>query len=81
MGVCKSVINSGGIAATRIDAENNKVIMENGKEVEYDVLMIASGMGKDFESIQGLTDALEDPKSRVFSNSIISQNVGSSSYI
>jgi len=54
------VVNSDGVSASLIVPEENKIILENGREFEYDVLMIASGIGEDFDKIQGFREALED---------------------
>lgn len=48
--------------------EENKIILENGKEFEYDVLAIASGMGEDLDKISGLKEALEDGDCPVYTS-------------
>lgn len=56
------------MSAQLILPEKNTIILENGKEYEYDVLMIASGIGQDFDQIQGFREALQDGDCPVFSN-------------
>lgn len=63
---CKSLATSDGSMAAKIIPEKNLVIFENGKEVNYDTLMLAPGIGKDFDQIQGLEDALRDVNVPVF---------------
>ena len=64
--MCTSTVNSDGVSASLIVPEENKIILENGKEFEYDVLMIASGIGEDFDQIQGFREALEDGSCPVY---------------
>lgn len=66
--MCGSTINSDGVPAQLIVPEDNKIILENGKEFEYDVLMLAPGMGIDFSVIEGLEEALKDGNCPVFSS-------------
>lgn len=56
------------MSAQLIVPEENKVILANGKEYEYDVLMLAPGMGADLEAIEGLKEALEDGECPVYSS-------------
>jgi len=42
--------------------------LENGKEFEYDVLALASGMGENLEAISGLKEALNDGDCPVYSS-------------
>lgn len=53
--------------AKRVDAENNKVILENGDEITYDNLILSPGLDVVFDSIPGLEELLEDPRSNVCS--------------
>lgn len=66
--VCSSVATSEGMAAQLIVPEENKIILENGKEFEYDVLAIANGIGEDLTKIDGLKEALEDGDCPVYSS-------------
>lgn len=60
--------------------EENKIILENGREIEYDVLMIASGIGKGFDEIQGFREALEDGYCPVYTTTDLgTSKVGSGS--
>lgn len=72
--MCTSVVQSDGVSAQLIVPEENKIILANGKEFEYDVLLLAPGLGEDLEAIQGLRAALEDGDCPVYS----SRDLGSS---
>lgn len=63
---CKSLASSDGTLASKIIPEKNLVVLENGTEVNYDTLMIATGIGKDYDQIQGLEDALKDVETPVY---------------
>jgi len=45
--------------------ENNKIVLKSGDTYNYDVLLFADEMKPDFESVEGLKDALEDKDSFV----------------
>ena len=68
MSVCTSVVQSDGVSAQLIIPEENKIILANGKEYEYDVLMLAPGIGADLESIQGLKEAIFDGDCPVYTS-------------
>jgi len=70
-----STVNSDGVMAKLIVPEENKIILENGKEFEYDVLMLAPGIGEDIDKIQGLREALEDTSCPVYSSKNFGNNV------
>lgn len=44
--------------AASFDPENNSVILDDGKKINYDYLVVAAGIATDFERIKGLNDAL-----------------------
>lgn len=46
-----------GVAATKVDAENKKVMLEDGGEVEFDKLLIATGAHTFFPPIPHLREA------------------------
>ncbi|MCR4943477.1 MAG: FAD-dependent oxidoreductase [Clostridium sp.] len=46
-----------GVAATKVDAENKKVMLEDGREVEFDKLLIATGAHTFFPPIPHLREA------------------------
>ncbi len=53
------VLNRHGIdfiadGATKLDPENSKIVLESGREVEYDYLVIATGPELAFDEIEGL---------------------------
>jgi len=50
-----------------VKPEENKVICESGAEFTYDDLILATGMRLQYEKIQGLKEALDDPNSGVAS--------------
>jgi sulfide:quinone oxidoreductase len=44
--------------ATKIDGANNKVVLQNGDEVEYKYLVVAPGLVMDLSLIEGLEEAM-----------------------
>ena len=46
--------------------QKNKVILQNGREIEYDHLVCAMGLVDDTDSIKGITDAWKDVDHPVF---------------
>ena len=66
--VCASVVKSDGLKASLIKPEENLIVLENGKEIEYDVLMLASGIGQDYDSIPGLMEGLQDHESNIYNS-------------
>lgn len=53
----------------------NAVELENGRKVEYDQLVLATGYEEDYESIPGLMDALKDTNTPVLSPKDLSGDV------
>jgi hypothetical protein len=53
--------------ATRFEPSKNTVQTENGDTIEYDYLVVATGMELNYEAIPGLVDALKVPKGPVCS--------------
>lgn len=45
-------------SATKIDAENNRIELDNGEALAYDFLVVAPGLVLDWEAIDGLKDAM-----------------------
>lgn len=64
--VCKSLATSDGALAQKIVPSQNLVILEDGREINYDTLMIATGLGQDMDQIKGLESALQDIDCPVF---------------
>ena len=62
----------------QLKPKDNKVILENGREISYDVLILATGIGVDYDKVEGLEDAIKDPKSKVYTTEIDNQrkNIG-----
>lgn len=52
----------------KILPKENKVVTDEGREIQYDVLVISTGINPDKDSIKGLREALEDKKIPVASN-------------
>lgn len=50
---------------TGFDPENNKIIVTGDQEITYENLIVALGLRLDYDSISGLTPALEDSNSPV----------------
>lgn len=42
----------------KIDPESNIITLDNGTEIEYKVLVIATGLSEDYSSIEGLKEAI-----------------------
>ena len=66
--ICASVEKSDGVKASLIKPEENLIILENGKEIEYDVLMLATGIDQDYDSIPGLMEGLQDAESNIYNS-------------
>lgn len=52
---------------TGFNPENNEVLLKNGA-VTYDYLIVAAGIQLDWDKVEGLKEAVEDPESGVSSN-------------
>ena len=46
---------------TTFDPENNRVVTEEGHEIDYEFLVVAMGLQLDYDKVKGLNDALETP--------------------
>ncbi|XP_063697012.1 sulfide:quinone oxidoreductase, mitochondrial [Culicoides brevitarsis] len=55
-------------AASEFDPKNNTVLTENGDKIEYDFLIIATGLVLHYDKIPGLLEALSEPNGPVCSN-------------
>ena len=64
----KFAVPSEGQAITEYVPQNNEVVLRNGRRIQYDQLVIATGMDNDFESIKGFEDAWVDLSSNFFCN-------------
>ena len=51
---------SEGQGVVKYNPQNNEVILKNGRTVQYDQLVIATGMDSDYQSIKGFEDAWAD---------------------
>ena len=50
---------------TKIKADDNKVVLDNEKEVTYDYLIVSPGLKHDFSLVPGLQEVMDDPDSGV----------------
>lgn len=50
-----------------INPQENKVICQGGTEYTYDQLIVASGLRLQYEKVEGLKEALDNPLSNVAS--------------
>jgi NADPH-dependent 2,4-dienoyl-CoA reductase/sulfur reductase-like enzyme len=50
-----------------VKPEENKVVCESGQEYTYDELILGTGLRLQYEKVQGLKEALDDPHSNVTS--------------
>ena len=48
----------------------NKLILEGGREITYDVLVMATGMGKDYSHIKNLEKCIKDEKYPVWTSEL-----------
>ncbi|CAG8515836.1 31203_t:CDS:2, partial [Racocetra persica] len=58
--------------ATKVDPENNTVILQDGQQVKYDYLVVATGIQVNWDKIKGLPESMTKPNSNV--TSIYSEN-------
>lgn len=54
--------------AVSFDPKSNRVETEKGDTIEYDYMIVSTGIELNYDKIPGLVDALENPKSQVVSN-------------
>lgn len=55
-------------SAVKFEPENNTVYTANGDKIEYEFLLVATGLQLNYDKIPGLVDALSIPKGKVCSN-------------
>lgn len=55
-------------SAAKFEPENNTVYTANGDKIEYEFLLVATGLQLNYDKIPGLVDALSIPKGKVCSN-------------
>lgn len=55
-------------SAAKFEPENNTVYTANGDKIEYEFLLVATGLQLDYDKVPGLVDALSIPKGKVCSN-------------
>lgn len=58
--------HSDGIGADKIIPEENAIILRNGRRIEYDHLVVATGLNEDMSQIKGLEEAWADLHHPVF---------------
>lgn len=49
------------------DPDNNKILLQDGKELEYDYLIVAAGIQSNWDVVPGVQEGLEKPESGVVS--------------
>jgi len=64
----KSFAIDNGVAVKSLNLQNNSITMVNGRELTYDCLLLATGMGVDYDYIPGLLEALKDSKTPVYAS-------------
>jgi eukaryotic sulfide quinone oxidoreductase len=52
-------------AVSGFDPENNTVKTSEGLDISYDYLIVAPGLETNFSGVSGLSEALQDPNSKV----------------
>jgi NADH dehydrogenase FAD-containing subunit len=60
--------HSDGIGAEKIIPEENAIILRNGRRIEYDHLVVATGLNEDMSQIKGLEEAWADLHHPVFAS-------------
>ncbi|EAT46726.1 AAEL002107-PA [Aedes aegypti] len=55
-------------SAAKFEPENNTVYTANGDKIQYEFLLVATGLQLNYDKIPGLVDALSIPKGKVCSN-------------
>ena len=63
----KTAGSSDGKGVKSLIPSENKIVLENGREIEYDYLVLANGLSQDM-SIEGLEECLKDKKVPVMTN-------------
>jgi len=76
--LCPSVAKCGGVGIKSIHPKDSYVVLNNGREVQYSVLINALGLKPDTDAIKGFKEALDNPHSPVYSN--MESAVGSKYY-
>lgn len=54
--------------AAKFDPKSNKVETEKGDTIEYEYMVVSTGIELNYNKIPGLVEALENPNSQVVSN-------------
>ena len=68
LGIDNSSAGTDGYNVAEYLPEENAVILTNGRRIEYDQLVIATGMETDLSAVEGLSDALLDSECPVYSS-------------
>ena len=56
----KFAVSSDGQGVMKFNPQNNEVVLKNGRVVQYDQLVIATGMENNYQSIKGFEEAWAD---------------------
>ncbi|CAG8550584.1 8863_t:CDS:2 [Scutellospora calospora] len=64
--------------AAKVDPENNTVVLQDGQQVKYDYLVVATGIQVNWDKIKGLPESIGKPNSNV--TSIYSDNTVKSTW-
>jgi NADH dehydrogenase FAD-containing subunit len=60
--------HSDGIGAEKIIPEENAIVLRNGRRIEYDHLVVATGLEEDLSAIKGFEEAFSDLNHPVFTH-------------
>lgn len=76
--LCPSVAKCGGVGIKSFHPKDNYVTLNNGREVQYGVLINAMGIKPDINAVSGFKEALDNPNAPVYSN--LDSAIGSKYY-
>lgn len=64
---CDSIATTEGIAVTSILPDQNKIVLANNREIEYNCLVLGTGLNGAYSEVEGLEQAITDPNVPVYS--------------
>lgn len=68
LGICASAAGSDGCNVGQYLPDENAVVLTNGRRIEYDHLVVATGMKYDFDAIEGFYDAWGNTETPIYAS-------------
>lgn len=68
LAICMSAAQSDGFGLEKYLPDENAVVLTNGRRIEYDHLVVATGMKNELQNIPGFFEAWEDMETPVYSS-------------